>query len=179
VAATSVEETATLLRQISQEIRTISHLLHPPLLDEVGLESALRCYVDGFAKRSKIAVQLNIAPGLGRLSQDHETSIFRIVQESLTNIHRHSGSETAVVRIENGGGELRLEIRDDGCGMPPEMLRPTGIVNGAGVGLQGMRERVRELGGNLDIASRPDHGTVLTATFPLTSGVKSPTPHSA
>jgi signal transduction histidine kinase len=168
--ANSIEEIATLLRQIAQEIRTISHLLHPPLLDEVGLESALRFYVDGFAKRSNISVQLDIATRLGRLPQDHETSIFRIVQESLTNIHRHSGSQTAFVRIENTGGELRVEIRDEGRGMRPEMLRPTAIPTGAGVGVQGMRERVRELGGKLDIASRLGHGTVLSATLPLTQG---------
>jgi signal transduction histidine kinase len=166
-AATAVEKTLALLDQISQEVRTISHLLHPPLLDEVGLESALRSYIEGFAQRSKIAIQLEIAPGLGRLPQDHETSIFRIVQESLTNIHRHSGSSTAFVRVENTGAQLRVEIRDQGRGMPPEMLRPAAMLAAAGVGLQGMRERVRELGGQLDIVSDPGHGTLLAATLPL------------
>ncbi|HTR67526.1 MAG TPA: sensor histidine kinase [Terriglobales bacterium] len=165
--ASAVETTADLLGQISQEVRTISHLLHPPLLDEIGLESALRSYVDGFARRSKIAIRLEIAPGLGRLPRDHETSIFRIVQESLTNVHRHSGSQTALVRVENTGNQLRLEVRDQGRGMPPELLKPAGIAAIAGVGLQGMRERVRELGGKLDIASDPGHGTLLSATLPL------------
>jgi signal transduction histidine kinase len=167
-AGSSLVEASALLHQISEEIRTISHLLHPPLLDEVGLESALRCYVEGFAKRSKISVQLEMVTIPGRLSQDHETSIFRIVQESLTNIHRHSGSQTALVRIQNSGGELRLEVRDEGRGIPPEMLMP-GTIRGVGVGLQGVRERVRELGGKLDIVSQVGHGTVLMATLPLSS----------
>jgi len=166
----AVAEAAALLRQISQEVRTISHLLHPPLLDEVGLESALRWYVEGFAERSKIAVQLEVSPGLGRLPQEVETSIFRIVQESLTNIHRHSGSEMAAVSLHCGEKELWLQIQDQGRGIPAEKFWTMSRSGGAGVGIRGMQERVRELGGRLDIHSRPGGGTVVSARLPLAGG---------
>jgi len=163
----AVSEAAALLRQISQEIRTISHLLHPPLLDEVGLESALRWYVEGFADRSKIAVQLEVSPGLGRLRQEVETSIFRIVQESLTNIHRHSGSKTAAIRLNSADHELRLEIRDQGRGIAADKSWQMRRSGGAGVGIRGMQERIRELGGRLEVKSQPGAGTTVTAILPL------------
>lgn len=166
-AGKALSDAAALLHEISQEIRTISHLLHPPLLDEVGLESALRWYVEGFSERSRIAVQLEVPPGMRRLPQDFETPIFRIVQECLTNIHRHSGSQTASVCLEQSGTELRLQIRDEGRGIPAEKLQFTGVAGGAGVGLRGMQERVRELGGRLEINSRAGQGTTVRAILPL------------
>ena len=117
-AAAAAEENARLVEQISREIRTMSHLLHPPLLDEVGLASALRWYIDGFSKRSKIAVELEIDGDFGRLPSDMEIAVFRMVQECLTNVHRHSNSSTAEVRITNESGEVRVQIRDAGDGIP-------------------------------------------------------------
>jgi signal transduction histidine kinase len=156
-----VTESISLLDDLSSGLRTISHLLHPPLLDEAGLTSAIQWYVEGFAERSKIPVALEIASDLGRLSVDLETTVFRIVQEALTNIHRHSGSATAsiVLRRENHG--LRLEICDQGKGVA---LSPSGSVR-PGVGIQGMRERIRQLGGAFEI--RPGSpGTIVSAFLP-------------
>ena len=164
-AARALSENAGLMDQISAEIRTISHLLHPPLLDEAGLASALRWYVDGFAERSKIRVDLEISPDLTRLPKDTEISVFRTVQECLTNIHKHSGSPTAVIRVIQQADQLRLEIEDAGRGVPPEkqsLLRSPGP---SGVGVSGMRERLRQLGGTLEIQSN-NHGTRVTATLP-------------
>src|SRR6202140_3238637 len=116
--ARAVAENASLVQQMSSEIRTISYLLHPPMLDEVGLHSALRWYVDGFGVRSKIKVELDVPPDLGRLSADMETTIFRLVQECLTNIHRHSGSQTAVIRICKQGDQIVVAAEDSGRGFP-------------------------------------------------------------
>jgi PAS domain S-box-containing protein len=137
--------------ELSRDLRTMSHLLHPPLLDEAGLHSAVRWYVEGFAERSKIEVDLHLDPKVGRLPAEFETAIFRIVQECLTNIHRHSGSKFASISITRHGDEIKLEIIDRGKGMPTPISR-------GGVGIQGMRERVRQLGGELEIES----GTVGT-----------------
>ncbi|HEX5424162.1 MAG TPA: PAS domain-containing protein [Candidatus Acidoferrales bacterium] len=147
------------------ETRTISHLLHPPLLDEVGLESALVWYAEGFAKRSGIAVDVDIADSIGRLSTDIETAVFRVVQECLTNVHRHSGSQTASVRLYRNDSDLKLEVRDQGKGMPAGSL--TGEAQSAlGVGLQGIRERVLQLRGKLEIVSNEGAGTTVVATIP-------------
>ena len=115
--AENLGETLELVQQLSQELRTVSHLLHPPLLDELGLPSALKWYVEGYAERSKIDVQLELANDLGRLPVDMETALFRIVQESLTNIHRHSGSKSAFIRVARSESELSLEVSDFGRGM--------------------------------------------------------------
>src|SRR4029077_770966 len=113
-AARNLTDATRLIRELSQELRTMSHLLHPPLLDEAGLESALRWFVEGFAQRSGIKVDLELAPELGRLSKEMEIAVFRVVQESLANVHRHSGSKTAQVRIGRGAQQVTLEICDQG-----------------------------------------------------------------
>lgn len=141
------------VQQLSADIRTMSYLLHPPLLDEVGLVSALRWYVEGFAERSKIAVELECGEDLGRLSPEVETAIFRLAQECLTNIHRHSGSPTAAIRITQADGHLRVEISDRGKGLSLEVREQMGSGGTLGVGIRGMRERVQQLGGSLEINS--------------------------
>ena len=144
----------------------MSHLLHPPLLEEVGLPSALRWYVDGFSERSKIAVDIDIANDLGRLGHDKEIAIFRVVQECLTNVHRHSGSRTAALRLAQADGHVRLEIRDSGKGIPLEKQMALTSSGQLGVGVRRMRERIGQLGGVLVVQSDQE-GTVVTATLPL------------
>jgi signal transduction histidine kinase len=155
----------TLIESATTELRTMSHLLHPPLLDELGLASAVEWYVDEFSKRSGITTQLNIEPGFGRLSFDHEIAIFRIVQECLTNVHRHSGSPTACVSLTKSPEEIRVEISDSGKGI--SVKKQASLSNGGamGVGLRGMRERVKQLGGAMEIRSSSS-GTVVTAILP-------------
>lgn len=162
-AVKRVSENAAMVEEASRQIRTISHLLHPPLLDEVGLASALRWYVEGFSKRSKIGTKLDIPQELAGLPKEMELSIFRVVQECLTNIHRHAGSPTAEIRITQDEACLRVEIEDAGKGIPLE--KQSGSAH-SGVGLRGMRERVRLLNGTLQIQSS-DHGTRVTAVLPV------------
>lgn len=164
--ANSLNETTGLLNQISTEIRTISHLLHPPLLDEVGLESALQWYIDGFSERSRINVSLSLPEEFGRLPRNLELTLFRVVQECLTNIHRHSGSTTASIRVNRSENEVHLEVQDAGKGIPAEMQTTLASGQLSGVGLRGMRERIRQMGGNLQVQSS-DAGTLVMATFPL------------
>ncbi len=164
-AARAMEENAALIEQISREIRTISHLLHPPLLDELGLTSALRWYVEGFSERSKIIVEVEIPGDLGRLPAEQEIAIFRIVQECLTNIHRHSGSKTAAIRIRREVRKIVIVAEDSGKGIPEGKLHLNS--NGwSGVGFRGMQERIGYLGGKLEIRS-DSNGTVVTAILPL------------
>ena len=159
----NVNEISSLLNRAIVETRTISHLLHPPLLDEIGLESALAVYTDGFAKRSGIAVTMGVAPDLGRLDSDIETALFRVVQECLLNVHRHSQSTTASVSLAPENGDIKLQVRDEGVGMtPPESPDTTGL----GVGLLGIRERIRQLDGKLEIVSAKGKGTLVVATVP-------------
>ena len=149
------------------ETRTISHLLHPPLLDEAGFGSAARWYVDGFSQRSGIKVNLNLPPKLGRMHRDVEVALFRAVQEGLTNVHRHSGGSGVDVYLSVNTKQLRLEIKDDGRGIPQKRLRS--LIEGAaeaGVGLAGMRERMRELGGSLEIRSDRS-GTTFVICIPV------------
>jgi two-component system, NarL family, sensor kinase len=167
-AKTALQYALQLAEQTSREVRTISYLLHPPMLDEEGLAFALDLYLDGFAQRSGIRVDLSIAPEIGRLSRELETTLFRIIQESLTNIHRHSGSETAAVQMYRYPGELVLEIRDTGRGMAPEILERTQRGASIGVGIAGMRERLRQLGGELQIESSAQ-GTTIRAVLPLSN----------
>ncbi len=167
-AANAVRESIALVQQLSKELRTTSHLLHPPLLDESGLPSAVRWFVDGFAKRSKIPVDLEIAPDLGRLPRELETTIFRMVQECLTNIHRHSGSPTANIRIALNSNHVSVAVRDRGKGMSADNYRNSFGPITPGVGIQGMRERVRQLGGHLQIHSGSS-GTTVRATLPVTN----------
>lgn len=154
--------------QCSSELRTMSYLLHPPLLDELGLAGAVRDYVDGFAERSKIRMDLEISPQhLGRMPKDAETALFRIMQESLTNIHRHSGSATASVQLSRTPLGVRLEVADRGTGFPRDrMPAMQELTSAVGVGIAGMRERVNQLGGRLDIQTGPG-GTTITASLPL------------
>lgn len=165
-ARTALDDNLGLLDQLSVEIRTISHLLHPPLLDEVGLQSALQWYIDGFSERSKINVDLELPDNFGRLPRNLEITLFRVVQECLTNIHRHSGSSTAAIRVARFANEVRLEVRDAGKGIPAETQ--TGLSSGklSGVGLRGMQERLRQMGGHLDVHSN-GNGTLVQATLPI------------
>jgi signal transduction histidine kinase len=162
--ARAVSENSQLVGQVSREIRTISHLLHPPLLEIAGLESALRWYVDGFSERSQIKVDLAMPSDFKRLPTDTELAIFRVIQECLTNIHRHSGSNVAAIDIREQGGRLILQVRDNGKGIPLEKQLKLGESNGSGVGFRGMRERLRQLKGTLEIQS-DNTGTVVTATL--------------
>ncbi|MGB8832567.1 MAG: PAS domain S-box protein [Candidatus Sulfotelmatobacter sp.] len=162
-----VAESLNLVDQLSRELRTLSYLLHPPLLDEAGLPSALAWYVEGFSQRSKIEVQLDVSPELGRLPGDLEMTIFRIVQESLTNIHRHSGSDRARIALLRDAGEICLQIQDNGCGMPISQNGGSPRLR-TGVGIQGMHERVKQLGGRFEVSSN-GKGTQVTAAFPLAS----------
>jgi signal transduction histidine kinase len=164
-AARCVQDNFALIDQLTSEIRTISHLLHPPLLDEVGLASALRWYVDGFSQRSKIAATLEMPEDLQRFPDDTEIAIFRAVQECLTNVHRHSGSRSCWLRLVQDAGNLLVEVRDDGKGIPSEK-RLTLMSSGGGVGLRGMQERIRKLGGTLAINSS-SRGTTVAVTLPI------------
>src|SRR3989442_3833456 len=157
-----------LTEQVLEEMRTVSYLLHPPLLDEVGLAFALHWYVDGFKARSKINVDLNLSPQVGRLSRDFEMAVFRIVQECLTNIHRHSGSSIAKIQITRHANQVTLTVADQGRGMPSEILTAgTGKMPVMlGVGIRGMRERITQLGGNMRIHSS-DSGTVVEVVLPV------------
>ena len=162
--AETLADSLELVAQASREIRTLSHLLHPPLLEEAGLASSLRWYVQGFALRSNVEVELAVSDELGRLPTELEIVLFRVAQESLTNVHRHSGSAAASVRLFRRDGEIVLEIEDRGGGLPPaaqERMRaqsPSAI----GVGIAGMRERLTQLGGTLEILSSRQ-GTLVRA----------------
>lgn len=156
-----------LLDRAISDTRTLSHLLHPPLLDEAGLSSAARWYVEGFGQRSGIATTLDIPADLQRLPATIETALFRILQESLTNVHRHSGSRAVDVKLAADDSAARLTIRDYGSGIPPKLLerfRQDGT--NVGVGLAGIRERIKELGGTLDIQSTAS-GTLIAVEIPI------------
>jgi PAS domain S-box-containing protein len=164
--AESLQSSMKLVDELSKELRTISHLLHPPMLDEAGLEFALRWYVEGFAERSRINVHFDFPQGLERLPREVETTIFRLIQESLTNIHRHAESPTAAIRVWRENGEIKVEIRDHGKGMPADVHQGLSRRVRTGLGIQGMRERVRELGGRLEIHSGRA-GTAVIAAVPF------------
>jgi PAS domain S-box-containing protein len=155
---------------LSREIRTLSYLLHPPLLDEAGLKSALSWYVDGFSLRSKIEVDLAFPKDLGRLPRDLELVIFRVVQESLTNIHRHSSSSWARIHLTRTKDFVEFEISDRGKGIPPDKQRQMTAAK-SGVGVRGMEERVRQFKGTLQIVSGRD-GTRVVVKLPLESNTE-------
>jgi signal transduction histidine kinase len=159
-------ESIQLLERCIVETRTLSHLLHPPLLDEAGFASAARWFVTGFSQRSGIPVSLELPPDLSRLPDAIEIALFRVLQESLTNVHRHSRSASAEISLRTNGEHLTMEVRDCGQGMPRHVLdqiRNDGTY--AGVGLAGMRERMHELGGRLEIHSDKS-GTTIRAVIP-------------
>jgi signal transduction histidine kinase len=158
-------ESIALTEESIAGIRTVSYLLHPPFLDETGLLSALRWYTSGFAERSGIKVELDLPENLERLPLDTETVLFRVVQESLTNIHRHADSETARIRLRRDAGVIVLEIEDRGRGIPSAALEHI-TTNGAGVGIAGMSERIEQLGGRLEITSS-DRGTTVHVWVPV------------
>jgi len=153
--------------QALQEIRTTSILLHPPLLDEVGFTSAARCYVEGLAQRSGMKMWMELAPEIERLPENIEIALFRVLQEGLTNVHRHSGASQVDIRFFREAGFVILEVRDYGRGIPRELVEQFGRpVRHPGVGLAGMRERLSELRGRLEIHPA-DPGTRLLAILPL------------
>lgn len=159
------DESAELIQQLNHEIRTASYLLHPPLLDEAGLAAATETYVRGVAERGGPLVSVEIGDEVGRLDHDMELVIFRIVQESLTNVIRHAHSKTAVIRIRRTDSAVEVEIQDFGKGISPERLAAIQS-QGSGVGIRGMRERIRHFGGEMNISSSPD-GTVVRSTIPV------------
>ena len=179
-ARQSLEQNQALVEQASREIRTMSHLLHPPLLDEVGLDSALRWYIDGFSERSKITVETKLASGFTEdLPRDMALSVFRIVQESLTNIHRHSESPTALVQIDRSPGEITLVVEDEGKGIPAQIQSKISSGELTGVGLRGMRERVRQFGGHLDVRSKRSRHSGRRCFAPTGPGEKDKNPAHA
>ncbi len=168
----SLPEAIQLLDQAMAETRTISHLLHPPLLDEAGLSSAAKWYVEGFAQRSGIEVKVDLPEDVGRLPKPVALALFRVLQESLTNIHRHSGSTRAEITLELLPDRVLLNIRDYGKGIAPDLLtaiRKTGM--NSGVGLAGMRERMRDLGGRLSVQSCAP-GVQISANIPLSGSAE-------
>ncbi len=173
--ANALADSESLVHEMTTEVRTISHLLHPPLLDEAGLSSALRWYVDGFAVRSKIHVDLDLPEDLGRLHRESETAVFRVVQECLTNIHRHSGSPVAHIRLRQRDHEVLVEIADKGKGIPPEKREEMSSSGTPGVGIRGMRERLRQLGGTLEIDSNAT-GTLISVRLPVAESSQPATP---
>ena len=164
-------ESIKLVEESIAETRTLSYLLHPPMLDEAGLACAANWYVNGFAQRSGIEVKVNISESEPRLPNEVELALFRILQESLTNIHKHAKSTTAEVTLDIHASEVVLTVEDNGKGIANELLnRFQSDGSNSGVGLSGMRERVSELGGQLKIHSSPA-GTIIAAQIPLARAV--------
>ena len=159
-------ECSEILEKSITETRTLSHLLHPPLLDEAGFASAARWFVNGFSERSGIPVSLDLPPDLPRPSEAVEIALFRVLQESLTNVHRHSRAASAEIKVEADAEQIAIEIRDHGRGMPREILEQVGDGTRLGVGLAGMRERIHELGGEFEVKS-DENGTTIRATVPF------------
>ena len=160
------QDARKLVDRCISDTRTLSHLLHPPLLDEAGFVSAARWYVEGFGRRSGITTTLELPEHLRRLPRGAETALFRILQEALTNVHRHSGSRAVDVRVTEDPAKVVLSVKDFGRGVPGEILDRFWKTGNVGVGLAGIRERLKELGGSLEIESNLD-GTLLRATVPI------------
>jgi PAS domain S-box-containing protein len=165
VAAT-IAEAETTLQQLTQEIRTASYLLHPPLLDEIGIVAALKWYVEGLVERSGLNISLSLPDKAHRFSRDAELVVFRVVQECLTNIHRHSGSKSAAISVIFSEESISVEVKDWGKGMSSGKLSEIHS-NASGVGIRGMRERVRQLGGQLNIESGGGSGTTVSVSLPV------------
>ena len=167
ILSRQLESVNALVDDALREIRTTSYLLHPPLLDEIGIASAARWFVEGFAQRSGIQVTCDIAQGIERTARDCELVLFRVLQESLTNVHRHAGASIASVRLWLDTDHLNLEVADNGSGISKERQAHLSCTAGStGVGIAGMRARVHELGGCLDIAS-DNTGTIVMAKVPM------------
>ena len=164
-----IDDLNALADEALREIRTTSYLLHPPLLDEAGFASAARWFVEGFSKRSNIEVECDIPQHSERLSKECELVLFRVLQESLTNVHRHSGASTASVTLTMDQGRLELQVSDDGSGIEPTQLQQVYEPGRQlGVGIAGMRERVRKLGGRLELQSSKA-GTKVSVSLPMAS----------
>ena len=173
----SLAEARRVLAEMSREIRTLSYLLHPPLLDELGLVSAVKEYAEGFSERSGIKLELDVQAGFGRLPQEAETALFRIVQESLANIQRHSGAQTAKIQLRGDSARVSLEVTDRGRGMDKKAIeRGNGSGTRLGVGILGMRERMTQLGGKLEIESSSS-GTTVRVSIPLRTEVSNAGSH--
>lgn len=166
--AAAVMDSESLVKDMTTDIRTISYLLHPPLLDEAGLASALRWYAEGLTARSGIGIELDVPPDFDRLPRDLETALFRVVQECLTNIHRHSESPIAKIRLSRSANDVELEVRDEGKGISPQKLSEMAETRAPGVGIRGMRERIHQLGGTLEISSDGEgKGTTVAVKLPV------------
>ena len=159
----TLSECGGLIKAASREIRSISYLLHPPMMNEMGLKSALQWLVTGYRERSEISVSFEASPNFARLQPEIEMTLFRIAQESLSNVHRHSDSLSAVVRLLQKPDEVVLEVSDQGKGMPSAPLEP---MAGVGVGIRGMQERVRELKGRFNLESSPNQGVTVRVALP-------------
>jgi len=160
-------QSCELAEKATAEVRTLSYLLHPPMLDDLGLEGVLPWYADGFSKRSGIRVSVNVQPGLGRFTRETELTLFRVVQEALTNIHRHSGSPTGEIAVSKDAHGVKLCVTDRGRGIPPDILESARLGRAMmGVGIAGMGERVRHLNGRLEIESR-GYGTSIKVMLPI------------
>jgi len=157
-------ETIAINEELSGQLRTMSYLLHPPLLDELGLASALAWYVEGFTQRSNIKVELEVSSEFDRLPEALELTVFRVVQECLTNVHRHSGADSAKIRLVRTAEFVTVEVADTGHGIPEERMREGKIIHG--IGIMGIRERMLQLGGSLEVSSS-DKGTTVIALLPF------------
>jgi PAS domain S-box-containing protein len=161
-----LQQSVELVDETTQDIRTLAQLLHPPLLDEAGLISATRWLVDGFSQRAGIAIELVVPPEMGRLPENAEIALFRVIQESLNNVHRHAAAKKARIEIKRTPEAVTLEVSDDGKGLRPELGQGTKTVKPSfGVGILGMRERLSQLGGTLEISSKKK-GTTVKAVLP-------------
>lgn len=163
-----VSESIALGEQVLQEIRKLSYVLHPPLLDQSGLASALQWFADGFSKRSGIQITLTLED-FGRLTNDAENALFRVVQECLNNVSKHSGSRTASIKLTREAERVVLQVEDEGYGIPGYIAEQSNELVTLGVGIPGMRERLRQFGGDLLIHSGPS-GTVVRAIVPIEDG---------
>jgi PAS domain S-box-containing protein len=172
--AEGLQQCSELMNEAVKEVRTISYLLYPPMLEEMGLKTAIPWYLEGFGQRSGIQTKFEISLGFGRLSREVELALFRVLQESLTNVHRHSGSAEAAVRLKTGDREFVLEVSDTGKGIPFQKFEEAGRdwMGSLGVGLRGMTERMQQIGGRLEISSN-EKGTIVRAIVPRSSPTNS------
>ena len=166
LSSAHLHDAQSMVERCISDTRTLSHLLHPPLLDEAGFSSAARWYVEGFGRRSKIETRLQLPEHLHRLPRQSEIALFRILQEALTNVHRHSGSRAVEVCVKANQSDVLLTVRDFGTGVPAEVLDRFWKTGNVGVGLAGIRERLQELGGVLEIESSSE-GTLLKVKIPM------------